>query len=311
MKTLLPDFPILALARALEVSRSGFHAHLHKAARPRRQADAALIALLTQAFAESHQTYGSPRLHHELQAQGQRCGRNRVARLMREASLRPKQKRRFHPQTTDARHSHPIAPNWLARVPTPDRPGMIWQSDITFIPTGEGWLFLAFTLDSCSRRVAGYHCAEEITAELTTTAFQRACVRHPPSPGLLHHSDRGTQYAASLFQAELKAFGVTASMSRSGNPYDNALAESFVATLKTECFGPYVPGTRLEARLLIFHYLEAFYNPKRRHSSLGYRSPAEFEALFTHSSSPSQPVTKTQNPNRKKQTKIGFVEVSH
>jgi transposase InsO family protein len=307
MKTLISEFPGLAVARALEVSRSGFHAHLHKAARPRRQADAALVPVLREAFDQSHQTYGAPRLQRELQAGGRRCGKNRVARLMREASLRPKQKRRFRPRTTDARHAQPIAHNWLAVVPAADRPGMIWQSDLTYLWTEEGWLYFAFTLDACSRRAVGYHFAEDLGADLPLTAFQRACQRHPPPPGLLHHSDRGVQYACAAFRAALHARRVTQSMSRPGNPYDNALAESFVATLKTECFGDYTPKTKLEARLLIFHYLEAFYNPVRRHSALGYRSPSEFEQQFAHPS----PTPKKPTQNTKKKTKIGSVEVSH
>jgi transposase InsO family protein len=305
MNALISEFPGLALARALGVSRSGFHAHLHKAARPRRQEDAELVPLLTDAFAESHQTYGAPRLQRELQARGRRCGKQRVARLMLEAGLRPKQKRRFRPRTTDARHEHPIANNWLAIVPAPDRPGMIWQSDLTYLWTAEGWLYLAFTLDACSRRVVGYHFAEDLAAELTVTAFTRACERHPPPPGLLHHSDRGVQYACGAFRAQAQARGVTLSMSRPGNPYDNALAESFVATLKAECFGDYVPATRVEARLLVFHYLEAFYNPTRRHSSLGYCSPIEFEARFVATT----PAPKKPNQNQKKKTKIGSMEV--
>jgi len=163
------------------------------------------------------------------------------------------------------------------RVPTPDRPGQIWQSDITYIETGEGWLYLAFTLDGCSRRCVAHHCREDLASELTTSTFRRAVAFERPRPGLIHHSDRGSQYAAEAFARCLSARGVVASMSRRGNPYDNALAESFVATLKTECFGDTIPATRALARLMIFDYIESFYNTRRRHSALGYRSPAQFE----------------------------------
>ena len=198
---------------------------------------------------------------------------------MREEALRPRQKRRFRPATTDSRHPHPVAVNWLAKVPTPDRPGQIWQSDITSIETKEGWLYLAFTLDACSRRCLAHHCRQDMPAQLTATTFQRAVVTRRPPPGLIHHSDRGSQYAADLFQLALRSWQVTPSMSRKANPYDNALAESFVATLKTECFAS-IPPTKAVARLLIFDYIESFYNPRRRHSALAYRAPLQFENLF-------------------------------
>lgn len=213
----------------------------------------------------------------DLRDQGHRCGKNRIARLMREQRLRPKQKRRFRPKTTDSQHDQPIARNWLARVPTPDRPGQVWQSDITYIPTGEGWLYLAFTLDACSRRCVAHHCREDLAAALTIATFDRAVAAARPLAGLIHHSDRGCQYAADAFQKRLRAWHVTPSMSRTANPYDNALAESFVATLKTECFGDSIPATKAAARLLIFDYIETFYNRRRRHSALGYRSPIDFE----------------------------------
>jgi transposase InsO family protein len=196
---------------------------------------------------------------------------------MREENLRPKQKRRFRPRTTESRHGHKIADNWLAKVPTPDQPGQVWQSDITYIETAEGWLYLAFTLDACSRRCVAHHCREDMFAELTVTTFQAAVQRQRPGAGLIHHSDRGSQYAAEAFQHALSAWRVTASMSRKGNPYDNALAESFVATLKAECFGDSIPPSKAAAKGMIFDYLETFYNPRRRHSALGYRSPLDFE----------------------------------
>ena len=276
-----PDYSIEELAEALEVSKSGFHAHRHKPQRPRRQRDAALRPLIRRSFEASHKTYGSPRLQIELREQGHRCGKNRISRLMREEGLRPKQKRRFRPRTTDSRHDHRTAENWLAKVPAPDRPGMIWQSDFTYVETCEGWLYLAFTLDACSRRCLAHSCREDMSAELALATFRRAVLRQRPLAGLIHHSDRGVQYACDAFREKLQAHGVTASMSRPGNPYDNALAESFVATLKTECFGGTIPQTKAAAKLMAFDYIESFYNRRRRHSSLGYRSPEAFEkSLF-------------------------------
>ena len=270
--------PLIEMTDALEVSKSGFLAHLAKPQRPRRQRDELLRPLIRQSFKRSRDTYGCPRIRLDLRDLGERCGKNRVARLMREQGLRAKQKRRFRPCTTDTRHHHKVAANWLAKVPEPDRPGQIWQSDITYIQSAEGWLFLAFTLDACSRRCIAHSCRENLAGELTTATFERAVAfQQPLHPGLIHHSDRGSQYAADAFVRCLLARGVTASMSRKGNPYDNALAESFVATLKTECFSDAIPPTRIAARLMIFDYIETFYNAHRRHSALGYRSPSQFE----------------------------------
>ena len=251
-----------------------------------------LRPLIVRSFEQSRRTYGCLRVRFDLQDRGQRCGKNRIARLMRESGLRPRQKRRFRPRTTeeaegtsggrqggraDSRHDHPVAENWLAKVLAPDRPGLVWQSDFTYIETAEGWLFLAVTLDACTWRCVAHHCRPDMRGELTTTTLSLAIQRQPPPPGLLHHSDRGAQYAAAAFAQLAGTHGITLSMSRTANPYDNALAESFVATLKTECFSNSVPPSRAAAQLMIFHYIETFYNPRRRHSSLGYRSPLDFE----------------------------------
>jgi putative transposase len=281
MGTLAKQHSLSAVADALEISSSGYHAHTGKPRRPRRQQDAQLRSVLTACFAASRQTYGSPRLVRDLRDRGFACGKNRVNRLMREAGLRPRQKRRFRPQTTDSRRTKRPAPNWLARVPSADRPGQIWQSDLTYIPTAEGWLYLAFTLDAFSRRCVAHHCREDMAVDLVTTTLRQALARATPPPGLIHHSDRGSQYAAEAFQAQLRAARITPSMSRCGNPYDNALAESFVATLKTECFGSFIPSTKAAARLMIFDYIESFYNPRRRHSALGFRAPAAVESAFS------------------------------
>jgi transposase InsO family protein len=230
-----------------------------------------------QSFEQSRRTYGCLRVRLDLQERGQRCGKHRLARPMRESGLRPRPKRRFRPRTTDRRHAHPIAENWLAKVPAPDRPGLIWQSDFTYRQTAEGWRFLACTLDACPRRCVAHHGRPDRRGELTTTTLARAVHRQPPPPGLLHHRERGVQYAAADFQDLATAHGITLSMSRPANPCDNALAESCVAPLKTECFGTAVPPSRAAAELLAFDSSATFYNRRRRHSSLGYLSPLDFE----------------------------------
>jgi transposase InsO family protein len=277
MEQMTREFSIPEMAEALEVSRSGFHAHRLKPRRLRRTQDAQLRSLIHQSFEHSRRSYGTPRIQLDLRAAGKRCGKNRINRLMRQDGLRAKQKRRFRPSTTDSRHEHRIAENWLARVPTPDQPGQVWQSDITYLPTGEGWLYLAFTIDACSRRIVAHHFRDDLCSELATRALERALASNRPAKGLIHHSDRGVQYACTAFQQRLQLHEITPSMSRTANPYDNALAESFIATFKAECFGQFVPATKAEAKLLAFDYIESFYNRRRRHSSLGYRSPLEFE----------------------------------
>lgn len=296
MKLLHQDHCLNAVADALELSPSGFAAHQGKAQRPRRQEDERLAVFIGQSFTQSRQTYGCLRVRADLRDQGLRCGKNRIRRLMRLQGLKPRQKRRFAPRTTNSRHAHPIADNWLAKVPAPDRPGQVWQSDFTYIPTAEGWLFLAFTLDACSRRCVAHHCREDMAVELTVQTFNQAVSRSRPLAGLIHHSDRGSQYAATAFQDRLRACGVTASMSRTANPYDNALAESFVATLKTECFHDGPPPSKAAAKLLIFDYIESFYNRRRKHSSLHYLS------LLSSSKTFCSPRTKTPSlkPKQKK-----------
>lgn len=277
MEALQDQFPLDALGDALEVSPSGFEAHRQKSLRPRARQDELLRPMIAQSFTQSDANYGSPRIQRDLRELGQRCGKNRINRLMREQGLQPKQKRRFRPVTTESAHGLPPAENWLARVSAPDRPGQIWQSDITYIETAEGWLYFAFTLDACSRRCVAYHSGDDLSAELVLTTFRRAVQLQRPLAGLIHHSDRGIQYASAAFQRQLASWSITPSMSRKGNPYDNALAESFVATLKTECFGGFIPPSKAVARLMLFRYIDGFYNTRRRHSSLDYLSPLQFE----------------------------------
>ena len=268
---------------ALEVSKSGWQAHWHKDQRPRRQKDQQLIPMIEAIFKRSRRTYGSPRICAELRAQGQRCGKNRIARLMRQGGMRARQKRRFRPQTTLSKHHLPVTQNWLGKIPAPARPNEVWVADITYLPTAEGWLYLAVELDACSRKIAGWSTRADLSATLVLEAWRKAIKRYPPAPGLLHHSDRGSQYASSDFQSRLQKARACPSMSRRANPFDNAMVESFFATLKTECFGSIIPPSHTVARLMLFDYIEGFYNRHRRHSSLGDRSPLEFErAIFQH-----------------------------
>jgi putative transposase len=247
---------------------------------PRVQQDRQLSNAIEPIFVASRRTYGSPRIMHALRRSGWRCGKNRIARLMRTRGLRARQKRRFRPKTTQSDHKLPVAPNWLEKIPKPDRPGRVWLADITYILTQEGWLYLSGILDHCSRRCVAWHADESLESSLVTTTWQKACNKEQLEPGLLHHSDRGVQYASTHFQTLLRSCGAAASMSRKANPYDNAMMESFFATLKTECFQNQIPKSRREAKLILFDYIETFYNRYRLHSSLGYQSPTEFEKTF-------------------------------
>lgn len=277
------DHPITELADALEVSASGFADHQLKGSRPRRQEDQRIARELQSAFQESRCTYGSPRLQACLRKNGRRVGKSRIARLQRQLGLHPRQKRRWRPRTTQCDPRLPVAENWLAKMPEPDRPDQIWVADITYIQTKEGWLYLAAIMDLCSRKIVGWNTASDLSTPLVTKAWDKAWKNRRPSPGLLHHSDRGSQYASGAFQALLGNHGAAASMSRKANCYDNAAMESFWATLKTECFGPLIPASKHQALLSIFDYIEAFYNRSRLHSSLGYQSPLEFESSIPYS----------------------------
>ena len=250
MQRMKSEYPVAAMAEALEVSKSGFFAQRQRDRCPRRQQDRRLVADIGPIFVEHWRSYGSPRMTQALRERGHRCGKNRVARLMHEAGLCPNQKRRrWRPQTTDSNHAHPVAENWLSKLPAPERPDQVWVADITHIDTGEGWLYLAGLLDACSRRCVGWQTGESLDAALVTKAWPKAWRERQPEPDLLHHSDRGVQYASGAMAALLAAQGAAASMSRKGNCYDNAMMESFWATLKAECFAGDRPATREAAKL--------------------------------------------------------------
>jgi putative transposase len=260
----------------LKVSRSGFYSWLRRPESPQSRETRRLTGLIRTIHQESRATYGSPRVHAELLSRGETCGENRVARIMRNNEIRSKRKRRFR-KTTDSKHKLPVAPNLLDQNFNASRPNEIWLADITYIPTAEGWLYLATLEDLYSRLEVGYAMSDSLETQLVLDALQMALDRRPPPVGLIHHSDRGSQYASGDYQKRLKKYGIRSSMSGKGNCYDNAPMESFFATLKTEMVHHERFSTRAEARAMIFEFIEVFYNRTRRHSSLGYLSPAEYE----------------------------------
>lgn len=272
------EFPLRLMCRVLEVSHSGFYAWRTRAPSARVIADERLLLNVRIAHRQSGETYGAPRVHQELQTQGTHVSKKRVARLMQEDELVARQPKRGV-RTTDSNHPHPIAPNLLARQFDVNgvRLNQIWISDITYIPTREGWLYLATVLDLASRRCVGWAMRETLEAELAVSALRMALGARQPAPGLIHHSDRGVQYACGAYRTLLDAHGVVASMSRKGNCWDNAVAESFFATLEHELIMKNDWHTRDEARVAIFRYIETWYNRQRRHSTLGYVSPAQYE----------------------------------
>lgn len=270
------EFPVTRLCRVLQVSESGYYAWGKRSPAPRQQANQQLEQTIRQVWQRYRGRYGAPRIHAELQSTGLRVGHNRVARLMRVAGLRGKTARRRQPRTTQVDATQPVAPNTLARQFTVTRPNTVWLADITYIETHEGFLYLAALLDLASRQIVGIAMADHLRAELVEAALDMALQQRRPPPGLLHHSDRGSQYTSQSYRQRLHECGVTLSMSRVGECRDNAPMESFWATLKRECAD--VPfATRAIARSDLFAYIMGFYNQQRRHSALGYLSPLMFE----------------------------------
>ena len=274
-------FEVSVLCEVLQVSRSGYYAWAGRPASDRAKGREALVGQIRRVHAESFGTYGSPRVHAELAAQDVTAPCvNTVAKLMRQEGLRSVAHKRFVPRTTDSAHDRPVAPNLLDRQFGADAPDRKWVTDITYVRTGEGFLYLAAVMDLCSRKIVGWSMADHLRTALCADALSMALASRKPAAGLLHHSDRGVQYAAADYARVLQKHGVTASMSRAGDCYDNAAMESFWGTLKTEWVYPRGSEyrTREEARLSIFRYIECWYNRRRRHSAIGYVSPDEFEA---------------------------------
>jgi putative transposase len=269
-------YPLLVLCSVLGVSRSGYYAWWRRPTSSRKRADAQLAIEIAATHKRSRSTYGSPRVHRDLQARGILVGKKRVERLMRQDGLVAKRRRRFR-RTTDSNHRHPIAPNVLNRKFTAEVPDTAWVTDVTYVWTLEGWLYLAVILDLCSRRVVGWAASENNDRALALDVLRRAVKRRAPRPGLLHHSDRGSPYASDDYRAALAEREMVVSMSRKGDCWDNAVAESFFGTLKGELVDHEVYSTRAAAILSIGDYIDEFYNIERRHSSIGYVSPIEFE----------------------------------
>jgi transposase InsO family protein len=273
-------FPVEALCRVLGVTRSGYYAWRTRKPSVTARRRAELDLAIRTAYDAGRANYGSPRVHRELKAGGVACCENTVAKRMRACGLRAKTKRRFRVCTTDSRHTHAPAPNRLDRRFSQPKPNCVWAADITYIPTREGWLYLAAVIDLCSRQVVGWATADHLRAELACRALREALMRRRPSSELLHHSDRGVQYACEDYRNLLSRYGLEASMSRTGNCYDNAVVESFFGTLKKELVHHEDYPTRAAAHQSLFEYIEVFYNRRRRHSALGYVSPAEYEAAL-------------------------------
>ncbi len=272
------EFPIAWMCRRLKVSPSGFH-RWSKADPPERaRRDRELGTMIRAHHVASRGTYGSPRIHRDLKDDGQRVGRKRVARLMREHGLSGRRPRRFR-RTTDSNHRSPIAPNMLDREFNPDAPNRVWAADLTYIRTWAGWLYLAVVIDLFSRRVVGWALADNIRTELVLAALGNAYEARRPPPGLIHHSDRGSQYASRKYRRALETMGATCSMSRKGDCWDNAVVESFFGTLKQELLYRGTWSTIAVTNDAIVDYIERFYNVRRRHSTLDYISPLEYELL--------------------------------
>lgn len=265
------------MCRVFRVSEAGYYAWRARPESPRAAENRALLDDIREVHTASQGRYGSPRVHATLRGRGRRVGRGRVERLMRVHGVRGLVAKPRRVQTTNSRHAFPVAPNLLDRQFTASRPNQVWRADLTYIPTGEGWLYMAAIMDLHTRKIVGWSMRDHLRAELATAALTMAIQRQRPAPGLIQHSDRGIQYACTDYQEALQAAGITPSMSRRGNALDNAPMESFFHTLKTELVHHRAYATHDEARRDLFAYVEGFYNRKRLHSGLGYKTPDETE----------------------------------
>lgn len=267
------------MCRVFGVSRSRYYAQLNSGVSKRQREDQRLVVSIKAAFDGSDRTYGAGRICRELREQGILVGKNRVWRLMKQHGLRVKTMRRFK-VTTNSDHKRPVAPNLVRRNFTAPAPDRLWTGDITYIWTAEGWLYLAVILDVFSRRIVGWSMKRRMTDDLVITAFNNAVIRRGPSSGVVFHSDRGSQYCSKRFQSLVQGIGGIQSMSGTGSCYDNAITESFFGTMKREFVHHCSFESRSEAQSQIFRYIECFYNRRRRHSSIGYHAPEEYERLF-------------------------------
>lgn len=268
------------MCQVLEVSENGYYNWRKRGTSRRKQHDEELIERIEDAYHQHRGQYGSPRIHAELQDQGIHCGKKRIARLMREQQLSARKKKR-KPRTTNSDHDLPVAPNLLEQDFGADAPDTKWMSDFTYLETQEGWLYLAGVIDAYSRKIVGWSMSEQHDAELVHAALQMALLQRRPGAELIHHSDRGSEYASSRYCMLLHKHHIHMSMSKKGDCYDNAMIESFWATLKKECARDVIFSSRNEARNAVFEYIETYYNRKRRHSSLGYLSPDQYEKRMT------------------------------
>jgi putative transposase len=277
IKALATDYDVAEMCELYDVSTSGYYAWVGRTPSKRDVAEEDLARRIQESYEASRKTYGSPRVVKDLRKKGVRCSRKRIARIMRQNGLQGVQKARYKPRTTDSRHDLPISPNRLAELPEISRVNQVWVTDITYIPTLEGWLYLTAFLDLKSRKIKSWTIREHMRTELIESAFLRAVFREKPGAGLIVHSDRGCQYASREFRALLKRHQALGSMSAKGNCYDNAAMESFWASLKSDLGINKPYQTKEEARRAIFDYIEVFYNRRRIHSALGDLSPLDYE----------------------------------
>jgi transposase InsO family protein len=268
------------MCQVLDVSENGYYNWRKRGKSQRKRDDEQLAERIEDAYHINRGHYGSPRIHAELKGLGIHCGRKRVARLMRAQQLSARKPKR-KPRTTNSQHGFPLAPNLLEQDFTADAPNKKWVSDFTYLETREGWLYLAGVLDVYSRKIVGWSMSEQHDTSLVKTALQMALLQRKPGAGLIHHSDRGSEYASTSYQLLLHEHNIQASMSKKGDCYDNSMIESFWATLKKECSEASIFSSRKDAKRTIFEYIEIYYHRKRRHSSLGYLSPVEYEEQGT------------------------------
>ncbi len=269
-------FRLKSMCKVLKVSRSGYYAWKSRPRSNRQRVNRELLESIREVYRKSRKVYGSPRITDELNDHRIRCGKNRVARIMKENGIRAYVRKKFR-RTTESRHSYPASPNLLINGTNNDR---VWVSDITFIYTREGWMYVSAVMDVRTRKIIGLSMKERLSQDLTTDALMQAVKRERSTRGIIHHSDRGKQYASYVYKEILNQYGLQSSMSRRGNCYDNAYIESFWSTLKKELVYGEKYLTRRDARLSIFEYIEVFYNRFRKHSSLGYKSPEQFDMLL-------------------------------